>query len=460
MKRSWPAMIVAFVLALIGVVLTIGGGWLVALGGSIYYFIAGIALLASAWFLFKGRMLGGWIYVGLFILSAIWGFAELRGNAWAMVPWLVAPLVLLIVVLLVMPTLTPDRNRWKLAGGGIALGLVFVVVSFALLGMTGGSAVAALPAQSSPGMTDPSLQTTGADWPDYGGTNAAWRYSPLTQINASNVGKLEKVWEVHTGGTPTDPNYTKLYGTENTPLKVGNLLYTCTAKNVIVALDAATGKPVWRVDPKVPDKWIPYTTACRGVAYYKVPGAAADSAVREPDHRRDARFPPDRGRRADRQGMHGLQRHRPAGHQDRHGPGLSGLATINSAPTIVRGIVVVPHQILDGQCRCSPSGVIQGFDAVTGKLAWAWDVEHPEWNGYPPPGQTWTKATPNSWMSSFGRREARPRLSADGQFRRRLYLDRPAAALQSGIELDRRDRRHQRQAEMGVPDRRQGRLGL
>jgi quinoprotein glucose dehydrogenase len=254
MKRSWAAVALSVVLALIGIVLTVGGAWLAALGGSIYYLIAGVVMLASAWFLFRGRLLGGWIYIGLFILSAIWGFAESRGSAWAMIPWLVAPLVLLIAVLLVMPTLTPERNRWKLAGGGIALGILFVVASFAVLGSTGGTAALALPSQNSPGMTDPSLQTAGADWPDYGGTNAAWRYSPLTQINPANVGKLEKVWEVHTGGLPTNPNYTKLYGTENTPLKVGNLLYTCTAKNVIIALDAATGKPVWRVDPKVPDK--------------------------------------------------------------------------------------------------------------------------------------------------------------------------------------------------------------
>ena len=82
---------------------------------------------------------------------------------------------------------------------------------------------------------------------------------------------------IHVGGQPTSADYRKLYGTENTPLKAGNLLYTCTAKNIIVAMDAATGKPVWRVNPNVPDKWIPYTTACRGVAYYKVPGAAANS---------------------------------------------------------------------------------------------------------------------------------------------------------------------------------------
>jgi quinoprotein glucose dehydrogenase len=402
MKRSWPATILAFFMALIGIALAIGGAWLLILGGSPYYLIAGLALLASGWFLLKGRLLGGWIYVGLFILSAIWGFAESRGNAWAMIPWLVAPLVILILVLLVMPTLTRAANRWKLAGGGIALGVLFVAVSFAVLGANGDTAALALPAQSAPGMTDPSGQSTGADWPAYGGTNAAWRYSPLTQINASNVGKLQKVWEVHTGGLPTNPDYAKLYGTENTPLKVGNLLYTCTAKNVILALDAATGKPVWRVDPQVPDKWIPYTTACRGVAYYQVPGAGAGTlcASRIIEGTLDSRLIA-----VDALTGKPCTDFNGTGQQDTKigmGPVYPGLASINSAPTIVRGIIVVPHQILDGQCRCSPSGVIQGFDARTGKLAWAWDMQHPDWHGYPPAGQAWFKGTPNSWTTSAG----------------------------------------------------------
>ena len=324
MKRNIPATILALVLGLIGIVLTIGGVWLVALGGSPYYVIAGVAMLASAWFLFRGRLLGGWIYIGLFILSAIWGFAEARGNAWAMVPWLVAPLVLLVAVLLVMPTLTRADSRWKLAGGGIALAAVFVIASFAVLASTGGTPAQALPAQSSPGMADPSALPVGADWPSYGGTQAAWRFSPLTQIDPSNVGKLRKVWEVHTGGLPADPRYAKLYGTENTPLKIGNLLYTCTAKNVIIALDAATGKPVWRVDPKVPDTWIPYTTACRGVAYYQTPGAAAGTpcAGRIIEGTLDSRLIAVDALTGE--AVHRLQRHRPAGHQDRHGTGLSG----------------------------------------------------------------------------------------------------------------------------------------
>jgi quinoprotein glucose dehydrogenase len=150
-------------------------------------------ILSSAWFLFRGRLLGGWIYIGLFILSALWGFAEARGNAWAMVPWLIAPLVLLIAVLLVMPTLSVAANRWKLAGGGIIAAMLLVAVSFAMLG-NNPSEIAALPAQQSPGMNDPSGLITGADWPAYAGTGAARRYSPLTQINADNVGRLQKVW--------------------------------------------------------------------------------------------------------------------------------------------------------------------------------------------------------------------------------------------------------------------------
>src|SRR5437763_6807078 len=83
MKRSWAATILAFVMALIGIILTLGGAWLLLLGGSPYYLIAGILMLASGWFLLNGRMLGGWIYIALFLLSAVWGFDESRGNPWA-----------------------------------------------------------------------------------------------------------------------------------------------------------------------------------------------------------------------------------------------------------------------------------------------------------------------------------------------------------------------------------------
>jgi quinoprotein glucose dehydrogenase len=65
MRRSWAAIILAIVMVVIGLTLTLGGAWLMSLGGSPYYLIAGLLMLASAWFLFRGRLLGGWIYIGL-----------------------------------------------------------------------------------------------------------------------------------------------------------------------------------------------------------------------------------------------------------------------------------------------------------------------------------------------------------------------------------------------------------
>ncbi|MCW1414080.1 hypothetical protein OLZ32_35435 [Rhizobium sp. 1AS11] len=59
---------------------------------------------------------------------------------------------------------------------------------------------------------------------------------------------------------------------ETTPLKVGDSLYLCTPKNIIISLDPKTGKENWRYDPEVPDENIPYTATCRGLAYHSVPG--------------------------------------------------------------------------------------------------------------------------------------------------------------------------------------------
>ena len=71
------------------------------------------------------------------------------------------------------------------------------------------------------------------------------RYSPLDQINASNVGKLQVAWVYHTLDSKKRPRTT----IECTPLVVDGVMYLTTALLKVCALDAATGAQLWRFDP-------------------------------------------------------------------------------------------------------------------------------------------------------------------------------------------------------------------
>lgn len=397
---SWPASILGLLIGLIGLILVVGGAWLAVLGGSLYYLLTGTAMIVAGILLFKGRLTGAWLYMAIFVGTLLWAFWEVGGNAWALVPRIVAPLVLLIATILIIPTLTQARNRWRMAGGGALVVIVLSALSFTYLG-TRPRAVTMLPAASSNAMADPSGQETSSDWPSYGGTGAARRYSALSQINAANVDKLERAWLVHTGDLPS-PRAMGTYGAETTPLKVGNSLYLCTPKNILIALDPVTGAERWRHDPKVPDEAIPYTAACRGVVYATTPGATEDAAcaTRIIEGTLDARLiavDARTGKPCSGFGTNGQT-------DTKVGMGQTppGYVSITSPPTLVKGVLVVGHQILDGQNRWAPSGVIQGFDVITGKLRWAWDMMHPEWSGYPPAGQVWARGTPNMWTMASG----------------------------------------------------------
>lgn len=400
---SWASIAVGGLVALIGLVLLMGGLWLAVLGGSLYYLLTGAAMIASGVLLIRGRLTGGWLYVAIVVVSVAWAWWEVGANAWAQVPRVIAPVVLLAIVLPAMATLVARSDRWRLAGGGIALALVLTVANFWAAASGAPSPIeGALPAAGTAGMADPSGQQVGADWPAYGGTGAARRYSALAQINPANVGKLKRAWTIHTGDVPSSPKIAKTFGAETTPLKVGDSLYLCTPKNVMIALDPATGEQRWRYDPNVPDRAIPYTAACRGVVYYAVPGAAADQpcATRIIEGTLDARLiavDARTGRPCADFGTNGQT-------DIKRGMGKVrwGYVSITSPPTLVRGVLVTGHQVLDGQDRWAPSGVIQGFDAVTGQLRWAWDMMHPERSGYPPEGETFARGTPNMWTMASG----------------------------------------------------------
>src|SRR3546814_12728994 len=91
-----------------------------------------------------------------------------------------------------MAALSGRPRRWRLALASSGLVVLLAVASGAMLGWLN----SARPLQQLPAsrwaMADPALMQAGSDWPAYGGTYSARRYSPLAQITPANVGKLEQ----------------------------------------------------------------------------------------------------------------------------------------------------------------------------------------------------------------------------------------------------------------------------
>jgi PQQ-dependent dehydrogenase (methanol/ethanol family) len=82
---------------------------------------------------------------------------------------------------------------------------------------------------------------TGTEWLSNGMSWSEQRYSPISQINPGNVGKLALAWSYELG--PGGGNQ------QATPLYSNGVLYTITNWSIVAALDAKTGKEIWRYDP-------------------------------------------------------------------------------------------------------------------------------------------------------------------------------------------------------------------
>lgn len=99
-------------------------------------------------------------------------------------------------------------------------------------------------------------------WLTYGLTQGETRYSLLKQIDASNVGKLGLAWSLELGAGGNQQ--------ESTPLVWNNTLYGITTWSVVYAVDARTGKLLWRWDPEVSQAFVRSKMCCgvvnRGIA--------------------------------------------------------------------------------------------------------------------------------------------------------------------------------------------------
>lgn len=114
-RGSWSAghiatLVLAVVIAGFGFLILGGGIWLITLGGSWYYAVAGAGLCITAWLLSQQSLKALWVYLATFGLTVVWALWEKGFDGWAQVPRLVAPTVILILLLLTLPVLR-SRDR-------------------------------------------------------------------------------------------------------------------------------------------------------------------------------------------------------------------------------------------------------------------------------------------------------------------------------------------------------------
>ena len=226
----------AVVVSIMGVALLAGGVWLAALGGSLYYLIAGVTLLVTGWLLAIRRAAAIWLYAALLLGTMVWAIWEVGLDFWSLAPR--GDVLVPLGVWLLFPFIA--SHRWRaarralvavIAAAIVVLGLSLSSDRFDLAGMlpqaVAGGTIAGTPAK--------------VDWTAYGGNGLGTRYSDLNKINKTNVKNLKLAWQFETGDRkgPDDPEE---FTNEATPLKIGDLLYTCSPHQIVFALEAATGK--------------------------------------------------------------------------------------------------------------------------------------------------------------------------------------------------------------------------
>ncbi|PYT55691.1 MAG: pyrrolo-quinoline quinone [Acidobacteria bacterium] len=214
-------------------------------------------------------------------------------------------------------------------------------------------------------------ETGTQDWPAYGGGPANIHYSPLAQINRSNVKQLEIAWTFDTG---------EQGGLQTSPIIVGGVLYGITPTQKVFALNAATGKLLWKFDSGIkgtqPDRGLAYWSSGKdqrilaGVMNYLY---ALDAATGKPvpsfGNRGRVDLREDLGRSPESQSL------------------------VLTTPGIVyKDLIIVGGR--NPETLPAPPGDIRAYDVRTGKLRWSFHtIPHPGEFGY----ETWPR---DAWKHS------------------------------------------------------------
>ena len=204
----------------------------------------------------------------------------------------------------------------------------------------------------------------GSDWQEFLGGPGRNQYSNLEQITPSNVNQLEQVWEYHTD----DPGQMQC-----NPIIVDGVLYGMTASTQPFAIDAATGKEIWKRLPGDEDH---YNTS-RGLAYWEKGDDKRILFTNGPwlyalDAKTGKTIPDfgENGRTSLKSGL---------------GEAAENQWVISTSPgTVYEDFIIMPLTV--EKKENTAVGNVQAFNIQTGKLAWTFHViPHPGEFGY----KTW-----------------------------------------------------------------------
>jgi quinoprotein glucose dehydrogenase len=219
----------------------------------------------------------------------------------------------------------------------------------------------------------PDRMRAAADWPAYGRDLGGSRYSPLAQINRTNVKDLKVAWTYRTGDINVQARSARNAAFEATPIFVDGTLYLSTPFSHVIALDPVTGKQRWAFDPKV-DLSLSYSeVTSRGVSTWigrgPKAGAAAsrrifiatldarlcalDATTGAPckDFGQDGQVDLTRDVRLTKRGQY----------------------QVTSPPAVIGDLVIVGSSMGDNRGVEVERGVVRAYDARTGALRWSWD---------------------------------------------------------------------------------------
>ena len=231
------------------------------------------------------------------------------------------------------------------------------------------------------------LPAADQNWAAYLGDAGATHYSTLTQLTPANVARLQPAWTYHSGGADAN-NRSQI---QCNPLVIEGVLYGTSPKLVLFALDAATGRELWRFDPTAVAGSAGGGGVSRGLAWWQEGGErrlmfsagrflhAIDPATGNPI----ATF--GSGGRIDL--LDGLDRD------------VTGMSLASTTPgAIFRDLIIMPMRL--AETLPAAPGHIRAFDVRTGARRWIFhtipfpgEPGHETW-----PADAWEKSgAANCW---------------------------------------------------------------